>query len=136
MRAVLDPNVIIAGLLSPGGAPAAILAAWRDGAFELVVSPALLDELRRALAYPKLRRRLQEADTERVIEWLQASALIIEDPVDYPLAARSRDAGDDYLLALAATARSALVSGDADLLELGEELPILAPAAYLAQLSR
>ena len=46
MRAFLDPNVIIAALLSPGGVPAAILVAWQSGAFELVLSERLLDELR------------------------------------------------------------------------------------------
>ena len=67
MRAVLDPNVIIAGLLSPSGGPAHVLQAWELGEFELVVSPALLEELARAITYPKLRGRITETDAEAVL---------------------------------------------------------------------
>ncbi|MCA1705276.1 MAG: PIN domain-containing protein, partial [Actinobacteria bacterium] len=52
MRAVLDPNVIISAVLSPGGAPARVMTAWLEGRYELVVSPLLLEELERALSYP------------------------------------------------------------------------------------
>ena len=45
MRVVLDPNVLIAALLSPSGAPAQIISRWLGGGFELVVSKALLSEL-------------------------------------------------------------------------------------------
>ncbi len=41
---------------------------------------------------------------------------------------------DGYLRALAASADVLLVTGDGDLLELGEELPIHAPRAFLALL--
>jgi len=50
VRAVLDVTVLISGILSPTGTPARLLLAWQAGEFELMVSPALLDELRRALA--------------------------------------------------------------------------------------
>lgn len=134
MRAVLDPNVIISALLSSKGAPAALLTAWRDGAFELVASPGLLDELRRALAYPKLRARIPETTADSMIEWLADSATHVDDPSEHPLRARSRDPGDDYLLALAAAADALLVSGDADLLELGSALPIHSPRSFVALL--
>ena len=45
-------------------------------------------------------------------------------------------AGDDYLIALAAQERAALVSGDRHLLELAAELPIYAPADFLSVLDR
>lgn len=134
MRVVLDPNVIISALLSSKGPPAAILTAWSDGAFELVVSPALLAELRRAMAYPKLRQRIDAAEASLVEDWLGASAIHVDDPARRPLRTRSRDPGDDYLLALAAAADALLVSGDGDLLELGEELPIHTPRAFLTLL--
>jgi len=134
VRAVLDPNVIISALLSATGAPAATLLAWRAGAFELVVSPLLLAELRGALAYPKLRRRIDAAEATAVIEWLSASALHVDDPAAFPLRIRSRDPGDDYLLALAAQAEAILVSGDKDLLELSESLPIHTPRSFVALL--
>ncbi|MFN8034583.1 MAG: hypothetical protein U0V73_01425 [Acidimicrobiia bacterium] len=36
---MFDPNVIISALLAPRGAPAEVLRAWLDGAFELVEMP-------------------------------------------------------------------------------------------------
>jgi predicted nucleic acid-binding protein len=48
VRAVLDPNIAIAALLSQQGAPAQIVSRWHDGEFELVVSEQLLAELERA----------------------------------------------------------------------------------------
>jgi len=101
-----------------------------DGGFELIVSPLLLAELQRALAYPKLRKRIAAEDAARVVEWLGRSAAVTEDPAGTP-PLRSPDPGDDYLLALAATARAALVTGDRHLLSLDTALPIYAPAEFL-----
>jgi putative PIN family toxin of toxin-antitoxin system len=135
LRAVVDPNVHISALLSPRGAPADVLRAWMDGAFELIVSPLLLAELERALAYPKLRKRIAAEDAARVVEWLGRSATVAEDPAGPP-PLRSPDPGDDYLLALAATARAALVTGDRHLLSLDIALPIFAPAEFLRTIPR
>ena len=135
LRAVLDPNVIIAALLSPAGSPAAVLVAWQAGDFELVASPGLLAELERALGYPKLRKRIDEADAAAVLDWLNRSATIASDPDGAP-PHRSEDPGDDYLIALAARERAALVSGDRHLLALADELPIYSPADFLALLEK
>jgi putative PIN family toxin of toxin-antitoxin system len=133
LRAVLDPNVIISGLLSPAGNPAGLLSAWEHGEFELTVSPALLDELERALAYPKLRRHVSEEEAKRVQQWLSESATVVSDP---PLAppVHSVDPGDDYLIALAASRQAILVSGDKHLLALADHVPVLAPADFVKQL--
>ena len=133
MRAVLDVNVLIAALLSPRGAPAALILAWQGGQFELIVSPALFAELERALTYPKSRRGISPADAARFLDWLRASATIVPDPSP-PYVLRSADPDDDYLLALAASASAILVSGDAHLLELAADLPIRSPAAMRADI--
>ena len=122
MRAVLDPNILIASLLSPSGAPAQIVSRWLAGEFELVVSEALLAELERALAYPKLRRRISASQASEFVELLRHGAILAADPPD--AARRSADAGDDYLLALAEGERAILVSGDQHLLTLADQLPI------------
>lgn len=132
MRAVLDPNVIISALLSPDGSPARVLRAWVEGGFELVVSPHLLDELERALAYPKLRKRVPAEDARAVVDWLASTAEMAEDPDD-PLGITSSDPGDDYLIALAERERAVLVSGDDHLLELADAIPVLTPAAFLSR---
>jgi uncharacterized protein len=100
LRAVVDANVLISAALSPRGAPARVLRAWLDGAFELVVSPLLLDELERALAYPKLRERIPQEEAVRLVDLLRRSASLVDDP-DAPPPVTSPDPGDDYLLALA-----------------------------------
>ncbi|HEY5144566.1 MAG TPA: putative toxin-antitoxin system toxin component, PIN family [Solirubrobacteraceae bacterium] len=134
MRAVLDPNIIISGLLSPDGAPARTLKAWQDGRFALIASPGLLEELRRALAYPKLRKRIPEASATGILDLLARGATVVDD-VSHP-PARSIDPGDDYLLALAEHQRAVLVSGDSDLLDLRERFPIFTAADFLDWLDR
>ena len=133
MRAVLDVNVLISALLSRGGAPARLMLAWQQGAFELIVSPLLLAELERALAYPKLRHAISADEAEALVAWLTRSATLAPDP-ESPPAVRSVDPGDDYLLALAAAEHAVLVSGDGHLLALAAELPIHAPASFLSLL--
>ena len=133
MRAVLDPNVIISGLLSPSGNAAWLLRAWEQGEFELVASRALLEELERALAYPKLRRRIPETDAVAVLQSLSESGTIADDSAaSTPI--RSADPGDDYLIGLAESQRAILVSGDQDLLDLANEIPVLSPAQFRDQL--
>lgn len=129
MRAVLDANVIISGVLAREGAPARVLAAWGVGAFELIVSPALLAELGRAFSYPKLRERIDPEDVAGLLGWLTRLAILAEDLETAP--PRSADPGDDYLIALAAGNDALLVSGDKHLLDLAKELPILPPARFL-----
>lgn len=133
MRAVLDPNVLIAALLSRHGAPAQIVARWLAGEFELVVSETLLAELEGALVYPKIRRRVTEDEASDFVELLRRGGRMAADPVT--AAHHSRDPGDDYLLALAEAEQAVLVSGDQHLLALAGALPIRAARAFLDQLA-
>jgi len=130
VRAVLDPNVVISGLIANTGAPAQVLGAVESGRVEVVVSPLLLEELQRALGYPKLRRLIDADEASRAIAWLSAVARHVPDPTDAP-PRRPQDPGDDYLIALAAAHNAALVSGDRHLLALAEEIPVYAPRAFL-----
>ncbi len=133
MRAVLDPNVLIAALLSPRGAPAQIVARWLAGEFELVVSGSLLAELERTLSYPKLSTRIAAVDASEFVALLRDGAVLASDPANIPR--RSADPGDDYLLALAESERAVLVSGDRHLLDLARELPIHTPRQFADALS-
>jgi uncharacterized protein len=45
LRVFLDTNVIVSGLLSPGGAPAQILDSFVDGMLTVVISRQVLEEL-------------------------------------------------------------------------------------------
>ena len=132
MRAVLDPNIAIAALLSQQGAPAQIVSRWLDGEFELVVSEQLLAELERALAYPKLRARIALAEADEFVTLLRSRAHVAPDPAIAPR--RAADPGDDYLLALAESERAVLVSGDRHLLDLADDLPIRTARGWLEEL--
>ncbi|HKA12989.1 MAG TPA: putative toxin-antitoxin system toxin component, PIN family [Candidatus Dormibacteraeota bacterium] len=133
MRAVLDVNVLISALLSRRGAPAQLLTRWLVGEFELVVSEALLSELQRALAYPKLISHVTPSEAERFIGALRRTAEVVADAQDRAL--RWVDPGDDYLLALAARSSAILVSGDRHLLELSDRLPVRTAVQFLQDLN-
>ncbi len=134
MRALLDVNVLISGLLARTGAPARLLGRWLEGEFELVVTGSLLAELEATLARPKLRRHVDEAEAGEFLELLRGLAERVEDPNAEPVIT-SRDPKDDYLIAVAAAARATLVTGDAHLLELEGSIPVLSPRAFLDSLS-
>lgn len=131
MRVVLDPNVLVSAVISTAGPPREIVVAWIDGHFDLVASPALVDELRGVLARPRFRRWVSEATATEFIEGIADDALMIDDPP--PLAGLSPDPDDDYLIALARAANADyLISGDRHLLELADQLPpVLTPRAFI-----
>jgi hypothetical protein len=133
VRAVVDVNVLISGVLSAKGSSAEILRASRDGQFELVVSELLLAELKRTLAYPKLRKRIPPEKAAAFANWVRDHGSLADDPASPPPIG-SRDPDDDYLHALAIDRRAYLVTGDKDLLVLSSDLPILTPAQFAAKL--
>ncbi len=134
IRAVVDPGVLIAGLITPGGLPSDIVRAWMRGSFELVVSPKLLDELTLTLLRPKFRRWATENDVVVFVEVLRSAALMVEDPDEVD--AVSRDPNDDYLIALAREAGAhVLVSSDGDLTSIeGSVPPIVTPRRFLTSI--
>jgi len=134
VRALLDVNVLIAGLLSRTGSPARLLGKWLEGEFELVISDRVLDELEKTFARPKLRRLLNDDEISAFLDLLRnGPAERVEDPEASP-SVRSRDPKDDYLIAAAGSAHATLVSGDTDLLELAGSIPVMSPRAFLESL--
>jgi putative PIN family toxin of toxin-antitoxin system len=130
-RAVLDPNVLVSALLAPRGASAQLLVELSAGAFEIVTSPLLIDELRRTLGREKFRRYLTEAEAHAYVEGLQSVSIFVHDP-EPPEARLCSDPDDEYLITLAQSARAAaLVSGDAHLTELRGVIPVFTPRAFL-----
>lgn len=133
MRAVLDVNVLISAALAPRGAPAQLILEWRAGAFDLIVSAALLAELARVLTYPKIARRIPPDDARAFVDLLAQSAELAPDPKSVP-PVRSDDPADDYLIVLAQAERALLVSGDRHLTDLAGSIPVKTPAEFLAAL--
>ena len=54
MKVVLDTNIVVNSYLAPIGPTARILALWRSGAFDLLVSGPILQEYERILASPRI----------------------------------------------------------------------------------
>jgi putative PIN family toxin of toxin-antitoxin system len=134
VRAVVDVNVLVSGVLSAKGRSAEILRASRDGQYELIVSDKLIAELKRTLAYPKLRKRIPAEKAASFVNWVREHGTLAEDPTSPPPVG-SCDPGDDYLLALAISRSGYLVTGGDDLLVLSDDFPILTPAQFAIKLS-
>ena len=137
MRVVLDTNVIVAGMAYPAGPPGRIVAAWRSGALQVVLSAWILSECERVL--PRLRpfTTLTLAEIREFVERMAFEAEVVE-PDLAALAqaadARVRDVADEPVLAtLLASGADLLVTGDKDLLALSGQFAILTPAAFCAR---
>jgi putative PIN family toxin of toxin-antitoxin system len=133
VRAVIDTNVLLSGLLWHGQ-PHRLLELVRGGTLGVVSSPALLAELADVIGRSKFDAILVRSKTtrEKSLAEVRRLAEVIEPP---PLAAPvCRDPDDDEVLALALAAQvDLIVSGDDDLLVLQvfEGIPILSPAMAL-----
>ena len=138
MRAVIDTNVLISGLLW-NGVPHALMEHVREGALEIVISPALLSELSNAIGRTKFNAILARSNTtqERILAELRQLAEFIEPPpLPQPVC---RDPDDDEVLALAVAAKADwIVSGDNDLLSLRDYagIAIIPAAEALAHFGR
>jgi uncharacterized protein len=117
IRATLDTNLFVSGLLRTGTPPSQLLRAWIQHQFRLVTSPALRAELADVLTRPKFARYHPDAAlVAAVLEALLAAEHAV--PLQ-PLPLSSRDVKDNIVLACALGGQvDYLVSGDQDLLVL------------------
>ena len=135
MNVVLDTNVLVSAAISPKGSPAEILRAWRAGSFTWVTSPALLTELERTLASPRIKRYLSWTEDE-TLEFLERlrQAVVAVAPTD-EINVITRDPDDNRVLEAAVAGQADyIVSGDNALLELQtyEGAQIVTPARFVA----
>jgi putative PIN family toxin of toxin-antitoxin system len=135
VRAVLDANVVVSALIRPEGPPGQILVRLlRDSAFELIASTATLDEVRRSLRYPKVRRyfRLPEEELDLWVDALGAIAVVVEGKVSHRVV-RADPADDIYIAAATDGLADYIVSGDRHLLDLAEHegIRIVTPRMFL-----
>lgn len=133
MRAVIDTNVLISGLLWRGQ-PHVLLEQVRAGNLTMVSSPVLLAELADVIGRAKFDVILARSNTARdgALAEIRRFAQVF-DPPPLPLPV-CRDPDDDHVLALAVAIRADfVVSGDDDLLSLAsfEGIPIVNPGKAL-----
>jgi putative PIN family toxin of toxin-antitoxin system len=136
LRVLLDTNVLLSGIAYPSSVPGKILAAWRHGSLEVLLSDYILDELRRVLPRLVHRHGLTENEMEDLVDVLAIQTELIDlaaTPV--PTDERLRDAADQPVLAALRAGQASgrldyLITGDKDLLVLAEHYPIVTPAAF------
>ena len=130
MRYVLDTNVLVSALLSPGSkSRMAIDRAHREGT--ILLSLGTLTELFEVLSRKQFRSYIDEEDMRRFLALLTREAQWID--VDVQITA-CRDTKDDKFLSLAVSGQAThIVTGDADLLALHpfQGVRILTPDAFL-----
>lgn len=134
VRAVLDTNVLVSGLVAEQGPPRQILDAWLEGLYTLVTSLYLVEELVHVLSYPHIaeRLRLDEAELAAILAALLSRAEVT--PGRLRLPGVTRDPKDDAVVACAKEGEAAyIVSGDQDLLVLGayENIQVITPRQFM-----
>ena len=134
MRVVLDANQFVSAVLVPVGRPAQILRAWRDGCFELVLSPQILAEVRRVHLYPRLQRKhgWSEAQVDDFLAGITAVATLV--PGTLTVQVIPDDPTDDKYVACALEARARyIISGDQHLTHLRsyQGIKIVTPAFFI-----
>ena len=130
MKAVLDPNVLVAAYLTEGLC-ARLLRRARQQQFDLIICPQILRECRNNLR----KLTAPTADVlDATIDHLRAIARVIT-PDRHLIVHVSRDPDDNGILACALTAQADyLVTGDKDLLTLRtfHRIPIITPRDFEA----
>ena len=128
---VLDANVFVSAAIQRGPSHR-IVKAWSERReFDLVICRTLVDEVEDVLTMrPRLRRWIDIDLAREYVDVLRTFDGIVPDPTHPP--AITRDADDDYLVALAREhAADVIVSGDKDLLEWREQRPpVQTPEAF------
>ncbi len=133
LRVVLDTNVLLSGIAFPGSIPGKIMSAWRLGSLEVVLSDFILNELRRVLPRLSHRHGLTSVEIDDLLDILSIQAEVLEPHV--PDEELLRDVNDlpvlgTLLAAVQVGSVNYLITGDKDLLVLGDRYPVISPADF------
>lgn len=129
-RVTADSNILISAL-QYGGKPLTLLDMAQDGRIELAISDDILNETRRVLRdkFHRTTEWLQDAHTHlrgitRHVAGVERVDVVTTDPDDNRVLECAVAAGSDVI-----------VSGDADLLQLGtfRGIPVMTVAMYLSR---
>jgi len=120
LKAVLDTNILVSGIILDKGLPHQVVKAWEQGKYLLVSSRDQIDELKRVLEYPKIKRKygLTSAQIRRVVLNVYRYSVIVGNPPKWNL--EMNDPSDELILAAAVGGGAdVIVSGDQALLSIG-----------------
>lgn len=135
MKVVVETNVMISGVFF-GGKPRQVLDLSQSKRFDLLCSPEILEEYEDVL-YRLVKRSKQKDEglVHSLMLNLSKGSTIIE-PDDTDL--YSRDPDDDKFVQCAVSGKALyIVSGDSDLLELGQakDVEIITVSEFLERMS-
>jgi len=136
-RVVLDANQFVSAILSPDGLPAKVLNAWREGYFELVTSPSIINEIRKVLNYSRLSKIQKKSPKEIDLFLEDLEVLAFVAPEKLSLSIVADDPTDDkYLVAAIEGEARFIVTGDSDLLKIRkyEGIEIVTAREFLKEL--
>ena len=109
MKVVLDTNVLISGIFF-GGPPRAVLDAWAEGRFELIVSPSMVDEYVRTC--DRLSASHPDLEYQPILASIIGHGTLVPDATDVePITV---DPDDDKFMLCAGGTGAIVVSGDRD----------------------
>jgi putative PIN family toxin of toxin-antitoxin system len=136
LRVVLDTNVWVSGLLVPHGKSGMIIDAWRQGHLSVVVSQPIFQEIERVLLYPKIFKRLKW-DVVKIKHYINLLSLLTEEvDVKNCSVVVQKDFDDSPILeTLILSKADWLVTGDAVLLELQSDYPIISVSDFFQKIS-
>lgn len=139
MKAVLDVGQFVSATIIAKGHPGQILSAWRQDAFKLVTSMPILEDLRRVLAYPRIRKRHQWNDQEidLFVDSLALAASLTSGKFELDVV--KADPSDDKVLACAVEGRvDYIVASDEHLTKFQsfQGIPIVTPRRFLEILGK
>jgi len=134
MRVVIDTNLWLSGLMLPASVPGHVVRAASTAEIIAVLSEPMIQELRRAMDYRRIRARIRLTDEE--LERYLAELRYVSEIVDISgtPARIPRDRRDDIVLATyLASGADCLLTGDADLLTLRPPHAILTAREFYDQ---
>lgn len=107
MKVVLDTNVLVSGILTPGRVCHRILELVRDGVLIPCVDGRILEEYEAVFRYPKLS--LIQDPAREIVAFFRGAAIRVG---AIPLSCALPDAGDLPFLEVASAAGAVLVTGN------------------------
>ena len=139
LRVVLDANVFVSAYIRPEGPPGQIIERFlQDGGFEIALTEPIVEEVLQSLSYPKVQKAARSSiDPDLWFEDIVVLSQLVTGDVEIPPLCTDPD--DDKYVAAAIEGRAAfVVTGDPDLLTLGEHegIRIVTPRAFLDLLNR
>jgi putative PIN family toxin of toxin-antitoxin system len=136
-RVVIDTGVFIRYLIKPSAAVKELIERrWLNDEITLVSAPELMAELTGVLNREYIRKLIQPAEAEALLEVIHRKADLM--PALGEIPAYSRDPSDDKFVACALAGRAEdVITLDEDLLILGEVggVRLLPPHKFLARLA-